>query len=358
MTKPQFNDIIFLLSQKGVKIINTNKNIFKGSILKKFVPLITIILVIIIAAIIIVTKRKTITIMTNGNAKEIVTYKDSVSEVLSSNNIILDSKDKISPPMNSKITNKQTIKIKKAIHIKLVSDGKVLSLKSAEKNIQKLLLAEKVKLHPQDIIVPATDTPLTEGLNIKITRVITTYSTKQRPISFQTTIKVKSSLPNTVHRIIFKGTNGEKKYTYKNIYHDKKLFSKKMIKEAVVKKPRDRIIVQGSYPVMPVSKSGKLLSYYKKLRVRATAYWAVRGIGRTFTGSGRMAIRNPNGYSTIAVDKHLFPYGTKLFIEGYGFAVAADTGTAIIGNTIDVYFNTRQEARGWAVRHPLVYVLK
>jgi 3D (Asp-Asp-Asp) domain-containing protein len=47
-----------------------------------------------------------------------------------------------------------------------------------------------------------------------------------------------------------------------------------------------------------------------------------------------------------------------MFIEGYGFAVAADTGSAILGKTIDVYFNTRREACSWGVKHPTVYVLK
>lgn len=345
-----------------MKIINKYKNIFKKSIFKKFLPLIAVILVFVIttatAAIIIVAKRKTVTILTNGNAQKIVTYKDNVEDILKANNIILDSKDKITPPISAKVIDKQVIKIKKAMHVKVYLDNKVLSLKSAESDIKKLFKAEKITLQSMDLLIPSINTPLTEGLKIRIVRVSTKIYKKSKPIAFNTAIKIKSSLPNTIHRVIYGGSVGEKQYTIKEVYHDNKLFTKNIIKKEVVKKPRDKIIVQGSYPVMPVSKSGKILSYYKKLRVRATAYWAVRGIGRTFTGSGRMAIRNPNGYSTIAVDRHLFAYGTRLFIEGYGFAVAADTGTSIIGNTIDVYFNTRQEARGWAVRHPIVYILK
>src|SRR3712207_7625161 len=76
-----------------------------------------------------------------------------------------------------------------------------------------------------------------------------------------------------------------------------------------------------------------------------TLFRSVNGVGSTYTSSGRKAIRNPNGYSTIAVDPRVIPFGTKLYVEGYGYAIAADEGTSIIGKTIDVYFNTYKEAR-------------
>jgi 3D (Asp-Asp-Asp) domain-containing protein len=50
--------------------------------------------------------------------------------------------------------------------------------------------------------------------------------------------------------------------------------------------------------------------------------------------------------------------GTKVFVEGYGYAVAADTGGAIKGNKIDVFFPTKAEAFRWGVRKVKIKILQ
>lgn len=76
------------------------------------------------------------------------------------------------------------------------------------------------------------------------------------------------------------------------------------------------------------------------LTVVATAY-VIRGA--TATGT-------PTGPGTVAVDPAVVPLGTRLSIPGYGDAVACDTGAAIRGNRIDVWFPTVEEARAWGTR--------
>jgi 3D (Asp-Asp-Asp) domain-containing protein/peptidoglycan hydrolase CwlO-like protein len=55
----------------------------------------------------------------------------------------------------------------------------------------------------------------------------------------------------------------------------------------------------------------------------------------------------PLGWGTVAVDTSVFPFGTKMYIPGYGDGVAADRGTAIIGKIIDIWFPTCAQARAW-----------
>ena len=55
----------------------------------------------------------------------------------------------------------------------------------------------------------------------------------------------------------------------------------------------------------------------------------------------------PLGWGTVAVDTRIFPFGTKMYIPGYGDGVAADTGSAIIGRIIDIWFPTCAQARAW-----------
>lgn len=307
---------------------------------------------------VVLIKRKNITVLTNGKKIEFVTYKGNVKDALAANQIKLDKKDKTIPPLDAPIKNHQSIILKKAVNIEVDVDGKKLQLKSAEDNIALMLKAEKIAMSNVDKISPSTTTILKNGLKVNITRVDSKTYKKLVQLDYKVITKVNPSLPNTINKIVQEGSKGEKELTYQIIYHNGKVFSKKIIKQVVLKKTVDKLIVLGGYPSKPISPDGKMLSYSKKFVARATAYWAVRGVGRTFTGSGRRAIRNSRGYSTVAVDRKLYPYGTKLFIEGYGFAIAADTGTAIKGNTIDVFFNTRKEACNWAVKHPTVYVLK
>ena len=55
----------------------------------------------------------------------------------------------------------------------------------------------------------------------------------------------------------------------------------------------------------------------------------------------------PLGWGTVAVDTRVFPFGTKMYIPGYGDGVAADRGSAIIGRIIDIWFPTCDQARAW-----------
>ena len=90
----------------------------------------------------------------------------------------------------------------------------------------------------------------------------------------------------------------------------------------------------------------------KEVICYTTAY---TGGGKTF--SGLTCARNADGISTISVDPNVIPLNSMLYIEGYGYAIAADTGSAIKGNKVDVYFNTLQECYDWGTRYVKVTIL-
>ena len=75
------------------------------------------------------------------------------------------------------------------------------------------------------------------------------------------------------------------------------------------------------------------------------------------TASGRIVGRNPNGISTVSVDPNVIPFGTYLYVEGYGYAVAADTGSAINGNELDLYFSSSSECYNWGTKTVKAIVL-
>lgn len=75
------------------------------------------------------------------------------------------------------------------------------------------------------------------------------------------------------------------------------------------------------------------------------------------TATGLKPVRDPNGISTIAVDSSVIPLGSKVFVSDYGVAIASDTGAAINGNIIDVYFNSLEECVSWGRRSVTVEIL-
>jgi len=95
----------------------------------------------------------------------------------------------------------------------------------------------------------------------------------------------------------------------------------------------------------------------KEITVKSTAYTAYCSGCSGITATGINLKKNPNA-KVIAVDPKVIPLGTKVYVEGYGEAVAGDTGGAIKGNKIDVHMSTKQKAKNWGVRTVKVQILK
>jgi len=97
-------------------------------------------------------------------------------------------------------------------------------------------------------------------------------------------------------------------------------------------------------------------SVQKELTVTATAYTANDGGISGITATGVNLNKNPNA-KVIAVDPNVIPLGSKVYVEGYGEAIAADTGGAIKGNKIDVHVPSKSQAKNWGVKSVKVKVL-
>ncbi|MCC9087439.1 MULTISPECIES: LysM peptidoglycan-binding and 3D domain-containing protein [Bacillus] len=97
-------------------------------------------------------------------------------------------------------------------------------------------------------------------------------------------------------------------------------------------------------------------SVQKAMTVTATAYTANDGGISGITATGVNLNKNPNA-KVIAVDPNVIPLGSKVYVEGYGEAIAADTGGAIKGNKIDVHVPSKSQAKNWGVKSVKIKVL-
>ncbi|WP_409291567.1 3D domain-containing protein [Peribacillus sp. SCS-37] len=96
---------------------------------------------------------------------------------------------------------------------------------------------------------------------------------------------------------------------------------------------------------------------YREISVTATAYTAsCRGCSG-ITATGLNLKRNPNA-KAISVDPRIIPLGTKVYVPGYGYAVAADKGSAVKGHKIDVFISSKSKALQWGRKTVKIKVYK
>ena len=95
----------------------------------------------------------------------------------------------------------------------------------------------------------------------------------------------------------------------------------------------------------------------KEITVTSTAYTASCKGCSGITSTGIDLNANPNK-KVISVDPSVIPLGSKVWVEGYGEAIAGDTGGAIKGNTIDIYMPSYEDAINWGRKTVTVKILK
>ena len=100
--------------------------------------------------------------------------------------------------------------------------------------------------------------------------------------------------------------------------------------------------VSNEKPESPSGNNGKVMY------MESTAYSYAEAGASYYTASGLDLRKNP---MAIAVDRSVIPLGTLVEVEGYGVAIAADTGGAINGNIIDVHFPTVEQCHKWGRRY-------
>lgn len=95
----------------------------------------------------------------------------------------------------------------------------------------------------------------------------------------------------------------------------------------------------------------------KEFTVSASAFTANCNGCSGITATGINLKSNPD-MKVIAVDSSVIKLGTKVHVEGYGYAIAGDTGGSIKGNKIDVFFPTKAEAYKWGRKDVKIKILE
>ncbi len=207
---------------------------------------------------------------------------------------------------------------------------------------------------PRDVVTPATNDRPYEGMAITVVRVQEVIEPVTRPIPFETVRTFTRFLRPGQVTTIRRGVPGEKLVHYRVRYENGIAVKRTVVSSVTVKRPVSQaysIGSRGEYTSRGEFHTGRVL------RMVATGYDpGPRSCGRCARGRTACGLRA--GYGVAAVDPGIIRLGTKLYIEGYGYAIAGDRGRSIRGNRIDLGYSTYAEARRYGRRVVYVHLLE
>ncbi len=211
-----------------------------------------------------------------------------------------------------------------------------------------------VTLNSDDRVAPALTTPVTAQLAVTITRVRFADEKVTKSIPFRTVFQMSKAVrPGTI-RQGHTGVPGVLTQTYRVGFVNGTRTSRWLLSSVVTRRPVDQQTLAGIRVQMAAAlpSRGGAYNRMRSLMMTATGYSPYEG-----SGSGRCATGMRAGYGVVAVDPRVIRLGTRLYISGYGYAVAGDTGGAIKGRRIDLGSSTYSEAAQVGRRRVQVWVL-
>lgn len=313
---------------------------------RKWAVISGVVAVFILGASIYFTLEKEVIIRDEDKEAVVSTFASNVAELLEKQNITLDPEDEVTPSPDTKLSEGMQITIKRAFPVKIAVDGKEITLKTRPKTVANILTKAKINLDEKDKVQPALGEYILGEAEINVIRVNERVTTEIRSIPFETVSRKDYNLPLGEKKVIQDGEEGQEEVTTIEILENGKVVST-TTESKVIKAPKPKIVLTGTVQV--ASRGGVDFSYIEKKRMLATAY--------THTGNRTTTGTMPR-VGVVAVDPKVIPLGTRLYIDGYGFARAEDTGGAIKGDKIDLFLDTSEETKRFGRRWVTVYILK
>ncbi|MET0785324.1 MAG: ubiquitin-like domain-containing protein [Paenisporosarcina sp.] len=369
----------------------------------------------VLSAVLYVGTKHTVALSMNGKQQEIKTHADTVGDLLAEQNIQISNADLVSPSVNTLIEDGLSVKWEQANEITITVDGQKQTITTTANQVSEILTEAGIKVSEHDKLTPTLDAKvgsdgiiaidkafevtLKDGVNEK--KVWSTSTTvagflKQQEIQMNEFDRVEQRMeelviPNDViqvvrvekvtdvveeatnfavetrkdkdllkgkEKVVQEGKKGTVERTFEIVKENGKAVSRVLKSEKVVKEPSNKVVTVGTKVVTAsVSRgSNAAPSGGEEFYVTATAYTAYCNGCSGVTATGIDLRANPS-LKVIAVDPRVIPLGSKVWVEGYGYAVAGDTGGAIKGMKIDLFVPTTEQAYGFGRKKVRIKIL-
>ena len=177
--------------------------------------------------------EKDIIIKDIGTETKIITFKNTVGDVLKEKKISLRATDRVNVPLTTQLTDGLNIVIIRAVYVKVHADGKDSVFISSAKTVDEALKEARIHIGVKDKISIPLKTELTKDIAVNVVRVVEKTETKASKVLFTNEVQVSDKLEKGLVRVIKKGKNGTKTQTICKIYEDGKLVNSRILQEKI-----------------------------------------------------------------------------------------------------------------------------
>ena len=305
--------------------------------------------------------QKQVTVVVDGRSSSVKTQASDVAGLLSQASISVGAGDVVTPGGNAQVSAGMTIVVRHAVPVTLRLGGDSIRLDVVGNTVADALVAAGLDPSSNPAVTPSLSAPLVEGMTISAPEVFVRVTQAEVAIPFKTETRVDSNVLRGERRLLVAGRNGVALRLFRTLVTNGVEGQPVQIAEKPLSAPGSEVVVVGDRaPAQPVVASAATAVRViesapragRRLLVEASGYAPGAGGADHRTATGAAAVRG-----VIAVDPKVIPLGTHVFIPGYGYAVAADTGGAINGSRIDLCFGSNAEARMWGRRMVTITIL-
>lgn len=322
---------------------------------------------------------KKVIVTVDGEKQEYYTTTGTVEAFLSDQDLSFAAHDEVSHESTQAIEDGLHIEVTKAYEVTINDGLRKRATWATGGTVEDLLNSNDIRFNKQlDEIKPAINEYVTDDTVITIVHVEKATDEVTEKLAFDTVKREDSSLLKGKEKVIAEGEEGTVIKKFEVTKKNGEEVDRELVHKNVKKESKNRVVAIGTKEVQQEpepelvqlsstkqntekttkqrTKPSSSNSDGKVLYMTSSAYTATCSgcSGHTATGINLKA--NPN-IKVIAVDPNVIPLGTKVWVEGYGEAVAGDTGGSIVGNRIDVHVPSKAAAYKWGRRTVKVKVL-